>query len=132
LNLNLKIQVIGKKTLLLAAVALISIIFVLFFFSKNFIPTSSDLILGELKSIAAKNSQANQMLQDSSVQVNYEKLTGDQIKNFVDSGQIPSASSEIYMVDLISSKTNSGITLIIDLENKNILKSQTVVGVSVG
>ena len=123
---------IGKKTLLLAAVALIFIIFVLFFFSKNFIPTSSDLILGELKSIAAKNSQANQMLQDSSVQVKYKKLTGDQIKNFVDSGQIPSASSEIYMVDFISSKTNSGITLFIDLENKNILKSQTVVGVSVG
>jgi len=72
------------------------------------------------------------MLQDSSVQVKYKKLTGDQIKNFVDSGQIPSASSEIYMVDFISSKTNSGITLFIDLENKNILKSQTVVGVSVG
>ena len=124
---------IGKKTLLLAVAVFLLFIIFLVFYSKNFTLTPSDLILEELKSIASKNSQANQLLQDSSVQVKYKKLTGNQIKNFVDSGQIPSgASSETYMVDFISSKTNSGITLFIDLENKNILRSQTVVGVSVG
>jgi CRISPR/Cas system CSM-associated protein Csm4 (group 5 of RAMP superfamily) len=122
---------ISKKIIVLISILMLIILFVILFSTYTIKP--ADLTLEELKNIAKQNSQVNTLLQDKSVQINYRKLTAGQIQNLIDSGQISSdVSSEIYMVDFISSQTNSGVTLIIDLENKNILKSQTVVGVSVG
>lgn len=119
---------ISRKILVL--ISILFILFITIFLSKSyFIPKPSNL-LEELKTIARQNPQVSQLLQDKSIQTSYRKLTAGQIQNLIDTGQISSdISSEIYMVDFISSQTNSGITLIIDLENKNILKSQTVVGV---
>jgi hypothetical protein len=94
--------------------------------------SEKDVKLQQLKAIAMQNSEANQLLQNPNSKISYNKLSEGQIQNFINSGQISSsASKEVYLFDIISSQ-NSGLTLFIDLENKNVLKSQTVVEVGTG
>ena len=125
-----------KKWLIFGVLLLILgvvIVYIVYYPQAHLPQTNTVSTLQKLKSIAQNNNQANQMLKDNSTQINYKKLSSDQIQSFIKSGLISTnVSDEVYSVDFISSKTNSGITLLIDLENKNLLKVQTVVGVSVG
>jgi uncharacterized membrane protein YvbJ len=122
-----------KKILIAIAVILAILIIFTFLPSKiNLNFSEKDVKLQQLKDIAMQNSQANQLLQNPNSKISYSKLSEGQIQNFINSGQISSsASKEVYLFDIISSQ-NSGLTLFIDLENKNVLKSQTVVEVGTG
>ena len=116
----------NKKILIV--VAIILIISISYIFLANIMRKGT--VLDKLKDIAMQNSEANQLLKEPNSKISYSKLSEGQIQNFINSGQISSsASKEVYLFDIISSQ-NSGLTLFIDLENKNILKSQIFVEVT--
>lgn len=126
-----------SKKLLLSVVVIIFLVAISIyslFYSKHITNTygNHNTTLEELTSIGKQSPQVNQLLQNGSVQINYRQLDQSEIQSFIKSGVISSnISNEIYSVDFLSNRTNSGITLIIDLENKNILRSQIVVEVGI-
>ncbi len=90
--------------------------------------TTIDLSIQELRQIAEENKLVKDILaQEPNIEPRINKLSEDMINSFKESGTVPQdSSSEIYFVDYIK-QDGQGVSLLIDLETKKILKTSVIV-----
>lgn len=124
------------KKIIFLLIAILCIAVLLIALSTLFLPSKVeevkekkilDKTLEELKTIAKESPLIKNY---AKIEPSYIKLSEQDIQSSVSAGLLPpNISSEIYRVDYIIPRFATGISLIIDLENRKILKTQNIVGI---
>ena len=125
-----KLKPIVKTVLISSIILLIIIVYISFSSLKRTAEKKElDRISNELNDIAKKSTLAKDYIK---YDPRYRKLSQQEINSSISAGFIsPDISSEIYVVDYVEPDLKVGISLTIDLENKEILRTQQIVAIGV-